>query len=94
MTHNVIKLSSVAIVALTAASLMMTTSASAKRKRCVYYAWNVNNNQVMADGWAKAKKLSRACKRAKRRCNRELERKRRQGKAGRGSCVKVVNLSD
>lgn len=47
---------------------------------------------MMADGWATAIKMSWACDRARRRCNRELERKRRQGRAGRGSCRRMHNL--
>lgn len=93
MKTKTLTLSAVAIATLTAASLMMAAPASAKRKQCVFMAWNPSGH-MMADGWAKAKKLSKACKRAKKRCNRELNRKRKHGKAGRGGCKKVSNLSD
>ena len=93
MNKKFLTFSSVAIASLIGASLIMATPASAKRKRCVYMAWNPAGH-AMADGWAKAKKLSKACKRAKKRCNRELSRKRKHGKAGRGGCKKVSNLSD
>lgn len=46
---------------------------------------------MIANGHAWAEKKSRACNRAERRCKRELERKRRQGKTGRGSCMRGTN---
>ena len=92
MQGQSLKLAAVAVASLLSANLVMSSPAEA-RKRCVYMAHNPSGH-MMADGWAKARKLSRACKRARRRCNRELKRKRRRGKAGRGGCVKIRNLSD
>lgn len=60
------------------------------RPACLYYARDPLGN-IMADGHAWAAKKSWACNRAERRCKRELERKRRHGKAGRGSCQRVTN---
>ena len=59
-----------------AALLIAAEPAAAKLKSCVYTARDPITNDVMADGHAKALKRSRACKRAKRRCERELKRRR------------------
>ncbi len=83
-----------AIAAIGATSLMSTsTPAEAGRKRCVFMAHNPVTGYMIADGWAKAYKKSKACDRARRRCNRELDRKRRKGKVGRGViCRRITNL--
>jgi len=60
---------------------MLSGSAEAK-VRCTY--WAVSGGQQVALGRAKAKKGSKACKRARRRCNRELERKYKKGQVARG----------
>lgn len=70
-----------------------TSPAEAGRKQCVYFSWHVWNGNMVADGWAKATKLSRACDRARRRCNRERDRRLRDGVPA-GACTKVGNLSD
>lgn len=75
------------VATILAASVMMTQPAVA-RPYCYYIAHDPGG-KVMADGYAWAAKQSWACNRARRRCNRELERKRRHGKAGRGSCVRA-----
>lgn len=63
------------------------------RKRCVYMAHDPFTGRMIADGWAKAIKKSWACNRARRRCNRELERKRRRGHVPRGAkCRRITNL--
>ena len=49
------------------------------RKTCVFQAKNHFTGLVNADGKAKARKMSTACKRARRRCNRERNRKLRRG---------------
>ena len=69
---------------------MIMSQPAEARSKCYYIAWDASGN-MMADGHASAVKRSWACNRAERRCNRELERKRRQGKAGRGSCQRVTN---
>ena len=77
------------LVSMLGTSLMTSQTAEA-RPACMYIARDPLGNN-MADGHAWAIKKSWACNRAERRCNRELERKRRQGKAGRGSCKRVTN---
>jgi len=69
---------------------VMTAQPVEARPSCLYYARDPMGN-IMADGHAWAIKKSWACNRAERRCKRELERKRRHGKAGRGSCRRVTN---
>ena len=71
----------------------MSAPAEAGRKRCVFMAHNPWNGHMVADGWAKAARSSWACNRAKRRCKRELNRKRRNG-AVANDCRKISNLSD
>jgi len=87
-------------LALASAFLVVNVdSAEAGRKRCVYMAHHDADGRMIADGWAKAYKRSWACNRARRRCNRELERKRQRGEVPRGihrrvACRKITNLSD
>jgi hypothetical protein len=78
-------------VATVLSTSLVTSQLAEARSRCVYMAHDPQG-RMMADGWATASKMSRACDRARRRCNRELERKRRQGRAGRGSCRRISNL--
>ncbi len=78
-------------VALLAGAVLVSASgtAFAKKNWCQYKAWDNAGNEVM--GNATRKKVSSACKVAKRRCVRRLERKQRKGKFGRSKgCVKVV----
>ena len=58
-----------------AALLIAAEPAAAKLKSCVYTARDPITGKVLADGYAKAFKRSRACKRARRRCERERQRK-------------------
>lgn len=69
---------------------VLASSPAEARPACMYIARDPAGN-IMADGYAWAMKKSWACNRAERRCNRELERKRRHGKAGRGRCTRVSN---
>ena len=82
-------LAAAAIASVAGGNLMLSQPAEA-RPACLYYAIDASG-KVMADGHAWAAKKKWACNRAERRCKRELERKRRQGKAGRGSCKRVTN---
>ncbi|MGH1406010.1 MAG: hypothetical protein ACRBBJ_05580 [Rhodomicrobiaceae bacterium] len=78
-------------VALLAGAVLASASgaAHAKKNWCQYMAWDNAGNEVI--GNATRKKESSACKVAKRRCVRRLERKQRKGKFGRSKgCVKVV----
>jgi hypothetical protein len=77
------------LIAVLGQNVLLSRSADA-RPSCYYMARDPLGN-MMADGHAWALKKSWACNRAERRCKRELERKRRQGKAGRGSCVRITN---
>ena len=88
MLWKTLTLSTAGFASLVAASLV-TSQPAAARPFCSYIAHDPFG-KVMATGNAWAMKKSWACNRARRRCNRELERKRRHGKAGRGSCRKVV----
>jgi uncharacterized low-complexity protein len=89
MLGRTLMLGAATIASLVASNMMMSQPAEARAK-CYYIAWDPSG-KMMADGHASAVKKSWACNRAERRCNRELERKRRQGKAGRGSCQRVTN---
>ncbi len=92
MIKQMVMIGAVAVIGAT--SLMSATSpAEAGRKRCVFMAHNPVTGHMIADGWAKAIKKSKACDRARRRCNRELNRLRRKGKVGRGVvCRRITNL--
>jgi hypothetical protein len=89
MPWRTMMLGAAAVASLVASNMIMSQPAEA-RPACYYIAWDASG-KMMADGHAWAAKKSWACNRAERRCNRELERKRRQGKAGRGSCRRVTN---
>ena len=89
MLWRTVALGAAGLASIVTASLLMSQPVEA-RPACMYIARDPSG-KTMADGHAWAAKKSWACNRAKRRCNRELNRKRRQGKAGRGSCKKVSN---
>lgn len=88
------------LAAVVAAGFIFSATGPAEaRKSCVFMAHNDANGHMIADGWAKAIKTKWACNRARRRCNRELNRKRRRGEVPRGihrriACRKITNLSD
>ena len=88
------QLSAVALslAAAAAASASLTTPAEAGLKRCVYMAHHVWSGYMVADGWAWSRKRSWACNRASRRCNRERDRRLRDGVPA-GPCRKIQNLS-
>lgn len=78
---------------LSAAAISALTTPAEARTRCVYMGHNPSTGHMIADGWAKAAKKSWACNRARRRCNRELERKRRKRQVPRGVvCRRIHNL--
>ena len=62
-----------------AAILTITTAPAQARPDCYYIAHSPATGQKIADGHAWAAKKSWACNRAKRRCERELARKKRHG---------------
>ncbi len=62
--------------------------ASAGWVACAYKAVDTSNHVIV--GYAKAKKGSTACTRARRECNRKVERAGRQGKFGRSDgCLRA-----
>jgi hypothetical protein len=89
MFYRTMILGAAAIASIAGTNLMLSQPAEA-RPACYYIARDPLGN-IMADGHAWAAKKKWACNRAERRCKRELERKRRHGKAGRGSCQRVTN---
>jgi hypothetical protein len=89
MKWRILALGALANASILGANFAATQPAEA-RPACMYIARDPAGN-IMADGNAWAMKKSWACNRAERRCNRELERKRRHGKAGRGRCNRVSN---
>lgn len=69
-----------------------TPAEAGKKKFCQYIARDTAGNQVQGHAWRK--KESSACKVARQRCNRRLERKQRQHKFGRsGGCKKLTEVS-
>jgi hypothetical protein len=76
-----------AALALGAASLM--TAAPAQAARCDYVGYDMYRNLFTEVG--RALKTSEACDRARRQCNRQLERWQKRGKVGRGSgCARMT----
>lgn len=67
-------------------------TAPAHAATCYYVAYDMNKNHFVES--AIALKMSKACDRARRQCNRQLERWRKQGKVARGSgCVRMSEAS-
>ncbi len=75
---------SIAGAAMVAAAVSLSASMPAHAlKNCSYRA--VDNGHHIIDGSATARKLSTACSRARRRCNRKVDRAHRRGEFGRTS---------
>lgn len=73
---------SLAGAALVAAAVSMSAAAPAHAlTNCTYRA--VDNGGHMIEGSATASRLSTACRRALRRCNRKVDRGHRRGEFGR-----------
>jgi hypothetical protein len=78
------------MLALIGAVISTTDPASAGLRRCDYNAQDSAGKYANAHGTAFAGSLDTACKRAKRECERRLERAFKQGKAGRGArCYRI-----
>ncbi len=76
--------------ALGAASLI--GSAPVQAATCIYVAYDMNGNLFTEPG--RASKMDKACDRARRQCNRQLERWRKRGKVARGSgCARMSEAS-
>lgn len=78
---KIIIAAAVGALALGASSLM--TAAPAHAATCYYVAYDSSKNLFVEAG--RASKMSKACDRARRQCNRQLERWQKRGKVGRGS---------
>ncbi|GJM02534.1 MAG: hypothetical protein DHS20C08_10350 [Rhodomicrobium sp.] len=85
-----------AIVSISAAAIMSAVmlSASVGTASAAYCSYRATDNAGHAiDEGAGARKMSTACKRARRQCNRILKRKQKRGKFGRSrGCGKVVEV--
>lgn len=80
------------LLAATTSSLSITPAHA--KAYCVYSAEDISGNRVAAAGTHR-KKMSTACDRARRQCNRQLKRKRNRGEFGRSkgastSCVRIA----
>lgn len=93
MLHKTLTLAAL-LVASGIVSIASTSPAEAGRKGCYYLARDTFSNAKVADGYAKAFSQSTACSRARNRCERELKRKTKQGKVGRGvNCIYISNVN-
>lgn len=76
------------LAALALGAAFFATSAPAHAAKCFYVAYDMHNNLFVEA--AVALKMSNACNRARRQCNRKLDRWSNQGKVARGSgCAKM-----
>ncbi len=74
--------------AIITASVLAGSAAKAHASYCEYRA--SDTHRIVARGGANARKMSKACDRARRECNRRLKRETRKGKVGRGAvCSRV-----
>jgi hypothetical protein len=83
-------IASLAIATATGIALLAAAAApaSAGRAACAYQAVDTHNHIIV--GYATARKGSTACKRARRECNRKVDRARKHGKFGRShGCLKA-----
>ena len=79
-----------ALAVLVGSNVVLVDHAQAKRKRCVYSAHQFTpTDKGLFTEYGRAVKMSWACNRARRRCNRKLDRWRRQGKVGRARCIRL-----
>lgn len=83
---------SITAAALISAALFTASSSTASAAYCSYGAVD-NAGHHFTEGAYHRKKKSIACKRARRQCNRILERKQRKGKFGRSvGCREVKEV--
>jgi hypothetical protein len=88
MSWRTLALAAAGTASILGAGLTMSQPAEA-RSRCTFVARDTSG-RIVADGFASAIKMSWACNRAQRRCNRELQRKLRRGIGQRGGgCHKL-----
>ena len=79
---------------LATAMLSMASVPASAKAYCVYSIEDIHGKRVSAAGTHR-KKMSTACDRARRQCNRQLKRKRNRGEFGRSkgpstSCVRIA----
>ncbi|MDA4846404.1 hypothetical protein [Hoeflea poritis] len=79
-----------ALSAAIAASVFAGSAGYAHASYCEYRA--SDTKRIVARGGANARKMSTACKRARRECNRRLDRETRKGKVGRGAVCRRVQF--
>ena len=72
------------------ASALTGTTSPAHASYCEYRA--SDTHRIVATGGANARKMGTACKRARRKCNRRLDREMRKGKVGRGATCRRVQF--
>ena len=77
--------SSATTAALLGTLIVVAGTSSAQAARCHYLVMDHNGKNWGIDASASARKMSKACERARRRCNRRLERGFRRGEVGRGA---------
>lgn len=76
-----------AMAVLFGVNVAVVEEAQAKRKLCTSVAHQFTpTDKILFVKYGRAAKQSWACNRARRKCNRSLERMRRQGKVGRARC--------
>lgn len=70
----------------------LTGAAPAQAATCYYVAYDMRGNLFTEAG--RAGKMSNACDRARRQCNRQLERWSKRGKVARGAgCARMKEAS-
>lgn len=77
-----------AVAAALSVTLMAGTTAPAQAAGCYYKAVNLDGRVLNLQAYGHATKKSRACDRARRQCNRKLDRAYRKGQMPRGVVCK------
>lgn len=62
----------------------VSLSSPAEAKTCYYGIWQDGRGMIGTDGVGNSAKMSWACNRARRECNRKLDRARKKGTLPRG----------
>jgi hypothetical protein len=79
-----------ALAVLSVLNVAVVKEAQAKLKICAYSAHQFTpTDKGLFTKFGRASKMSRACRKARRQCNRKLDRWRRQGKVGRARCERL-----
>ena len=92
MQRRVFMLSAAALLG---AAVLLPFGQQAHAAKCLYMAHYSDGRFTGVEDVGRAFKKKNACNRARRGCNRKLERARRKGKIGRGaSCGRIVGIVD